>query len=146
MHFNAYLPICFCELSLVCLFAFRVFFTGARFAFGVDFTRFLQGNFGEQRSDEFVNQYREQGDIDDDFRNECALRAQIKNILLYKVCHTERYACLGKQGDAEILDDVIIALSELGTQKRAAVLTDRTADDVNNADENDDAARENGKL
>ena len=115
--------------------------TGARSPFGVDFACFGKGNFGEKGADEFVDKDGEQGDVQDDISIQfCAwcTRDDIR--------HTQRNARLGKKGDTEILDDILVAFRHSRTCASTRALTDRAEDDIHNAYQDEDRVLENFKV
>ena len=108
---------------------FRVLVARARLAFGVDIARFGKRDFREERTNEFVDKHGKEGNLRDN-RALCAKLARFH-------CHAERNARLGKQGNAEVFDDIVVALGEFCAQIRARIFSCRTACDIHNANEYD---------
>lgn len=103
-----------------------VFLAGAGLALGLDFACGKQGTLCERRADELIHQHGEQHDVAHDAAV-CKGRSGER--------HAERHAGLRQKCDAEMLFDVVTALCHSAADVRAGDLTERTEDDVNDADE-----------
>ena len=103
-----------------------VLLAGAGLALWLDFACGKQGTLCERRADEFIHQHGEQHDVAHDAAV-CKGRSGER--------HAERHAGLRQKRDAEMLFDVVTALCHSAADVRAGDLTERTEDDVNDADE-----------
>lgn len=103
-----------------------VLLAGAGLALGLDFACGKQGTLCERRADELIHQHGEQHDVAHDAAV-CKGRSGER--------HAERHAGLRQKRDAEMLFDVVTALCHGAADVRAGDLTERTEDDVNDADE-----------
>lgn len=103
-----------------------VFLAGAGLALGLDFACGKQGTLCERRADELIHQHGEQHDVAHDAAV-CKGRSGER--------HAERHAGLRQKRDAEMLFDMVAALCHGAADVRAGALTERTEDDVNDADE-----------
>lgn len=137
---------CGCDYGLRCGFCrgfrchfLRVLVARARFALGIDISRFRQRDLRQHRSDQLVNEHRKQRYV----RDQKSVRAQR---LLRFERHTERYARLRQQRYAEVFDDVIVTARKLGAEHRARILARRTAYNIRYADEYVHTVCEYGKL
>ena len=99
-----------------------VLLAGAGLALGLDFACGKQGTLCERRADELIHQHGEQHDVAHD-------------AAVCKGRSGERHAGLRQKRDAEMLFDVVTALCHGAADVRARDLTERTEDDVNDADE-----------
>jgi len=104
----------------------------------VDLAGGLQGHFGQQRTDQLVDEDGEQRDVAD----EVALRAELAR----RHAHAERDAGLRQQGDAEILADLRLTFHELCGVMRAEILAKRARQNIHNADENDHTVFEHAQI
>ena len=138
---NAYLPLCLLEIienlrlgifqGFLRCFLLRVLFAGARFAFGVDIACLQKGYLGQRRADKLVYKNGEKGNTNN---HGCNFRAGKFYRFFYHARHTEGNACLGQEGDTEILNDVVVAVCKTGAEICARVFTRRTEDEVYNTD------------
>lgn len=103
-----------------------VLLAGAGLALRLDFACGKQGTLCERRADELIHQHGEQHDVAHDAAV-CKGRSGKR--------HAERHAGLRQKRDAEMLFDVVTALCHSAADVRAGDLTERTEDDVNDADE-----------
>ena len=103
-----------------------VLLAGAGLALGLDFACGKQGTLCERRADELIHQHGEQHDVAHDAAV-CKGRSGER--------HAERHTGLRQKRDAEMLFDVVTALCHSAADVRAGDLTERTEDDVNDADE-----------
>ena len=99
-----------------------------------------QSDLGKQRAYQLVDQDGEQDDVTHQTTDAGA------HLLLDDDGHTQRNARLGEQRNAQILDDIGVALGPQRAGKRADVLTDATENDIHDTDENDDTAGKDGQL
>jgi len=112
--------------------------TGADSALGLDVTRLCEGDLGEEGADDLVNEDGEEGYALDDG----ALGAKLHCLRR----HTKCDACLRKEGDAEILDDIVVTARHLRAYKCAEDLAQRAGGDIRDTDYYYTDAGEDGKV
>ena len=123
------------------LFFLRMLVPSADCAFGIDIACFGEGDFGEHRSDQFINKHGKERDL---LYDSADLRIEVRTH--NDGCHTQRNACLRQQRDTQIFHDIVVATGELCAQRSTAVFAYRTAENVYCTDENDPTAREYRKV
>lgn len=102
---------------------------GGSSALGLDVAGFGQRDLGQQRADEFEDHNGEQHDVSD----QGAVLAEHEDLQR----HSERDACLREQGNAEVFDDVRLAVHHLGKRSRAEAFSDRSYGKEQHADHDD---------
>ena len=115
-----------------------MFFTGRGFAFGLDIACFGEANLGEERTYDLINENGKEGDV----ANDITFSAELSRFDR----HTESNACLGKEGDTEVFDDVGIAFHHAGADACAEVFTNGASNDVNDADDDNGDVCKYGEL
>lgn len=119
--------------------------TCAGSSFGLDLSRFLKRDLCEHRSDQFVDQYSKEGNIEND-RSDIAI-GQNRIKFLGFVRHSECHSCLWQKRDAKIFYNVFVTAYRLGAEQGSAVFSCRTGKNVDNADqENDDIIGKDRKI
>ena len=99
--------------------------TGTPFLFRINVTRTEQGGFCKSRTYKLVDQHGEEGYGGNHISN------LAEGLCLH--CHTESNARLGKKGNTEIFDDLLVASADFCTYVCSAVLTHRACDNVYHA-------------
>lgn len=118
-----------------------VLVTGADSALGDNLACLGEGDLGEEGTYDFVYQNGEKGDVQHQLAAGdagCGRRCL--------GCHAQRNACLRKQGNTQILDDVRLAFGHLGTAECAQIFACGTGEDVDHANEDDDPALEYAQV
>lgn len=105
---------------------------------GLDLTCLQQCDLREEWTDQLVDQDSKKGDI-------CDHHACVAERFGFDR-HAECHACLRQERDAEIFDDIRVAVRDFSTAECANAFADRAREDVDDTDENDGTASEDRKL